>query len=144
MPKPGYSIVNGQVAKCQSPCMTCTAYDPALCTSCFSRYVNVRGSCLSCTDPYALTCSPQDLSFSYSCQRGYVAGYYSINSTYGGQCLPCAAYCRFCFKAGPGKCDPQGCYSGSVQLTGTTNCSKCFKGCSECNSNNPTECLSCS
>jgi hypothetical protein len=119
VPRPGYSIVAGQIVRCQSPCRTCQSYDRTRCTSCYQRYANVQGTCTRCTDVNALTCSSFDLAFSYTCRRGYVSGFFVSSNTYGGECLPCAAYCGSCSGSGPGKCDKWGCYPGTVQLTGT-------------------------
>lgn len=143
VPRPGYSIRGGRVVRCQSPCRTCQSYDRTRCTSCYRRYANVQGVCTRCNDSNALTCSSFDLSFSYTCRRGYVTGYFSSSNATAGTCYACASYCRSCKNAGPGKCDKHGCFYGTVQITGTDNCTKCFRGCSRCSTNNPTECTSC-
>jgi hypothetical protein len=143
VPKPGYSIVSGRIVRCRSPCRTCRAYDRNRCTSCYYRYANVQGTCVRCNDSNALSCSSYDISYSYTCRSGYVTGYFPAVPSYGGECLACSQYCYSCRSAGPGNCDTWGCYSGTVQLVGTQNCTKCFRGCSRCSRNNPTECTSC-
>ena len=137
----GYSIVGGNIRKCDTLCKTCQGSSTTVCSSCYTGYALVSGTCQSCTDPNAKTCSSRNLAYSLTCKRGYVSGYFA-NVT-AGVCSACAQYCKKCTSSGPGNCDANSCDSGSVQLTGTTNCTLCFSGCVSCSASDLNQCNSC-
>jgi len=144
LPENGYSILGGVVLKCHPNCLTCASYLISVCTSCYLGSVLRSGTCVSCSDPNALTCSPLNVAYSLTCKVGYTGGASSTSVvTTGGTCQACSAYCRSCFANGPGQCDANGCIKGTVQLTGTTNCTKCFNGCITCSAADPNNCLDC-
>ena len=140
--KRGFSIVSGSIARCNPLCKTCRSSRVSICSSCFKKYVRRHGTCIRCTDANALTCSRYNPRYSKRCIPGYTAGYNAVSKT-GGVCLSCATYCRKCNRGGEGTCDRGGCQKGSVQLTGTTNCTLCFGGCTKCSRNDPNSCLDC-
>ena len=140
----GYSIVGGVVVKCHPNCLTCASYILSICTSCYPRSVLKSGTCVSCTDPHALVCSSLNFNYALICEPGYTGGAYSTSSAVtGGTCQACSLYCVSCLSNGPGHCDSNGCIQGTVQVTGTTNCTKCFAGCTTCSASDPNQCLDC-
>jgi hypothetical protein len=139
----GYSILGGQLVKCDPLCVSCQSYLPSVCTACYPGYLLSHGSCSRCLDPNALTCSLFNASYSLTCTEGYTATFWvNVNAT-GGMCLACGQYCKKCDVGGPGGCDSNGCEEGTVQLVGTANCSLCFGGCARCSGSNPNLCLEC-
>lgn len=70
-----------------------------------------------------------------TCEVGYTAE--------SGACVACAANCIKCDVLGSGNCDSEYCASGYATLQGTTNCSECFSGCSECKVTDLGVCVSC-
>jgi hypothetical protein len=100
--------------------------------------VLVGGTCLSCLDPYAISCLPNNLSYSILCIPKY-----SVSKTYYSLCLPCSDNCLQCNVNGPGNCDFYHCMLGFIQLKGTLNCTACFNSCPVCDSNDLNVCLSC-
>lgn len=88
VPHNGYSIVGGEIVRCDPSCRECSSYVPTLCTSCYSRSVLIAGSCLSCTDANALSCSSENPAFSTSCKLGYTAAYSSGGTP--GTCTACS------------------------------------------------------
>ena len=132
------------MVKCHPNCLTCASYLVSICTSCYPGSVLKSGTCVSCVDPNALLCSSLDPSYALVCRQGYTGGAYSTSSAItGGTCQPCASFCSSCFFNGPGQCDSNGCTKGTVQITGTTNCTKCFGGCVKCAQGDPNVCLDC-
>lgn len=140
----GYSIVEGIVIKCDPKCKSCLSYLFTVCTECYLGFVLRGGTCFPCSDANALTCSPLNVNYALTCKDGYTGGTYasSANST-GGVCQACASFCKTCLNNGPGQCDSNGCISGTVQIIGTTNCTKCFSGCVKCSTSDPNSCLDC-
>jgi proprotein convertase subtilisin/kexin type 5 len=139
----GYSIVGGIVLKCHPSCLTCASYLNTICTSCYPGSVLKSGTCVACGDSNALTCSSLDINYALTCKVGYTAGAYSASSVTGGTCRACSLYCTSCLVNGPGNCDSNGCIKGTVQVSGSTNCTKCFNGCVTCLASNPNSCLDC-
>lgn len=140
----GYSIVAGIVLKCHPNCKSCVSYLTNICTACYLGSVLRSGTCIACGDPNALLCSSLDVNYALVCKDGFTGGAYSTSAAItGGTCQACSAFCRSCLFNGPGNCDSNGCYSGSVQITGTTNCTKCFGGCVRCSASDPNSCIDC-
>jgi len=140
----GYSIVGGLVLKCHPICRSCVAYLNSLCTACYPGSILKGGTCISCGDANALTCSAINIFYALTCKNGYTAGFFHRSVFFnGGNCQPCALFCRSCLSNGPAKCDANGCIEGTVQLTGTLNCTKCFGDCVRCSPEDPNQCLSC-
>ena len=110
---------------------------PRICSCCWKLQ--------KCIDANSTTCHPGNLSFSVSCIPGFTAGFVYFNDFYsnGGVCLPCGSNCLQCDAKGSGKCDTGKCAVGFVMLTNTVNCTACIGGCSKCNPDDPTQCLTC-
>lgn len=69
----GYSLVGGNIIKCDSSCLSCNGPSSSDCLSCYCGSALSGGSCVNCTDPNAITCSSNDASFSLTCIKGYTA-----------------------------------------------------------------------
>jgi hypothetical protein len=119
--------------------LTCVSGTSA-CDSCFNGKILIGGSCLSCTDPNAISCYSSNLNFSISCVPKYSAA--SFNNSVG-YCLPCASNCLKCDINGPGNCDPWQCIRGYTQQIDTLNCTACFNSCPVCSPTNLNTCLDC-
>ena len=126
----GYTIIGGVITKCGRFCMSCMTSSPTICSACYPGSVLIGGGCAQCSDSNALTCSPYNITFSLTCVRGYTPVYFT--NTTAGVCSACASYCKRCDTAGPGNCDANSCQTGSVMLSGTTNCTLCFGACLTC------------
>ena len=140
----GYSIVRGVVTKCHPTCKSCVSFQSTICTSCYPGSVRRSGTCVACGDANALTCSSLNVNYALTCKDGFTAVTFSTSTAAtGGVCQACASFCKNCLNSGPGNCDSNGCISGSVQITGTMNCTKCFQGCTSCSSSDPNVCTDC-
>lgn len=137
----GYVISAGIIYRCDSICLTCTnkynivnqAYDT--CLSCYEGTAYFKGTCTTCQDVNARSCSSRDAGYSLSCVTRY--------TPVDGLCYACGDHCLKCNNRGKGSCDEGGCEAGYLQMTGSSECITCFAGCTTCDTTDPNICVAC-
>ena len=136
-----YVVVQGAIYICDTNCFTCrnvlnsNTNTFSYCLSCYNGQGLSSGTCVSCTDANARTCSTSNAAYSITCATGYIP----VN----GLCTACAVNCLKCNNNGAAQCDAGSCATGFTQVAGSTFCVACFAGCTNCDSSNPNICLAC-
>lgn len=128
----GYFLKEGECAKCNSPCATCSSSETK-CDSCIDGYLldKSTSTCNSKCEPSCQSCenSPSNC---VTCHDGFV-----LNGTI---CLGCPSGCRTCeFEGGSSSCT--GCLEGFYKFDEL--CIPCDTSCATCFGSYSNECYSC-